>query len=190
VTQNETREEHERRERTLARRAGVTSFQDDALLLLDLGRDYIAAVQRKFREEADPVGARRRRLRQLLRLREQACKLDADLAPDLQLTMYDEAPARYFTDRQWPRYVLSVYVEMIEQIWHEHGGRGEFAAYNKYNKKHDGPLIWLLDECFKQIDAPTKERPSPHTVYRAWQDAKKRQQHWLDAQRVPARRAH
>jgi len=161
--------------RRLAKQAGVASFQDDAASLLDLARDYIAAAQRKFRDEDDPVGERRRRLRQLLRLSKQAEKLEANLT-HLQLKMHDDAPTHHLTDREWPRYVLSIYVELFEDIWREHGGRGEFTAYNKYDKKHDGPLIWLLGELFEQTSAPAEFRPSAHTVYRARQDAKKRRE--------------
>jgi hypothetical protein len=164
--------------RRLAKQAGVRSFESDAPLLLDLTRDYVAAVQRQFRDECDPDGARQHRLHQLLRLRKQARELGADLAPDLQLQMYDAlSERRHLTKRQWPRYVLSVYVESLEEIWREHGGGDkQFAEYNKNDGKHDGPLIWLLDELLEQIGVPTQDRPTTHTVFRAWQVAKERRQ--------------
>jgi hypothetical protein len=159
----------------LALQAGVTSFRGDAQLVLDLVRGYV--MQRKVPNE---FNLDEQRLRRLLRIRKAARKEGADVT-DLVLEMYDAAEAeraehgqKMLTERQWPRYILSIYVETLEEIWHEHNGKGEFAAYDKYAKEHNGPLIWLLAEAFKQIGTPKNDRPSEHTIYRAWQDVKER----------------
>jgi hypothetical protein len=84
-----------------------------------------------------------------------------------ELERHDDSPTRDVTDRQWPQYVLRVIVEEIMKIWREHGGKGPPSHYSDFLKKHDGPLICLLLELFKQAGIPEDRRPKPHTLHNA-----------------------
>jgi hypothetical protein len=134
------------------------SFHDDAEAqsLVDLIKDWDEARNARPSDQ----------LRKLLKLRRQARALGGEVTA-FELLKHDESPTRDVADRQWQQYTLRVYVEVIAEIWREHGGKGTGSYFNAIDGHHDGALIRLLLELFEQADIPKNRQPRRHTLHDA-----------------------
>jgi hypothetical protein len=115
-------------------------------------------------------GDEKRRLRRLLRLKRQGHLRGPE---PVDLKMFEDRRNPELSDRQWPLRLLSEVIEEIDHICRQHGMEKEGTNYNKFDKKHDGPLIDLFRELCRQM-GKLESCPSAHTIHRARKMATKR----------------
>jgi hypothetical protein len=141
---------------------------DEAQGLLDLTADWL--------KEREKWGEEQQLLLRLERWRRQKVKQHPSLA---RLGKWHQQqvkppgsgggstvkPGKAATRKQVEFLALSLLVEMVADIWREHGGRGKGTNFIKKKRHHEGPLIRLVEELLFQ--AGVQKWPSAHTIHRA-----------------------
>lgn len=144
----------------LEQAAGISLHRDyEAELLVEIVQAWWETIN-----DPDVIG-RTRQLRELLKLRDKARELGTDLMPTVLLLGYDDSGVPY---REWPVQARRELVKMVLEIWRAHGGQGNGSYSTRrmdVKHVHDGPMIRLLEELFRQAGIPAKSWPSPHTLH-------------------------
>lgn len=141
--------------------AGVSFHDDDeAESLVDCVRGWWEAVN-----DPDEL-SRTERLKGLLKLRPKVRELGADVKSTLLLA-HDDSGLSNVPHRQWPVRLRRELVGMVLEVWREHGGKGtpSLATFSDGRHDHDGPVVRLITELFRQAGIPAKHWPSSHTIH-------------------------